>query len=31
MITHNENYASIADRIFNVEDGTLTELGGNAK
>jgi putative ABC transport system ATP-binding protein len=31
MITHNENYASIADRIFNVEDGTVTELGGNAQ
>ncbi len=28
MITHNQNYASYADRVFNVEDGVLTELGG---
>lgn len=28
MITHDQNYASFADRIFNVEDGVLTELGG---
>ena len=28
MITHNQNYASFADRVFNVEDGMLSELGG---
>lgn len=28
MITHNENYASYADRVFSVEDGKVTELGG---
>jgi putative ABC transport system ATP-binding protein len=28
MITHNENYASYADRVFGVEDGEVTELGG---
>jgi len=28
MITHNQNYASYADRVFNVEDGVLAELGG---
>lgn len=28
MITHNENYASFADRVFQVEDGIVTELGG---
>lgn len=28
MITHDQNYASFADRIFNVEDGVVTELGG---
>jgi putative ABC transport system ATP-binding protein len=28
MITHNENYASFADRVFKVEDGIVTELGG---
>lgn len=28
MITHNQNYASYADRVFNVEDGVLSELGG---
>lgn len=28
MITHNENYASYADRVFRVEDGEVTELGG---
>lgn len=27
MITHNQNYASIADRVFNVEDGVVSELG----
>lgn len=28
MITHNQGYASFADRVFNVEDGIVTELGG---
>lgn len=28
MITHNQNFASFADRVFNVEDGVVTELGG---
>jgi putative ABC transport system ATP-binding protein len=28
MITHNQNYASYADRVFNVEDGVMRELGG---
>jgi putative ABC transport system ATP-binding protein len=28
MITHNQNYASYADRVFSVEDGKVTELGG---
>lgn len=28
MITHNQNYASFADRVLNVEDGIVTELGG---
>lgn len=27
MITHNQNYASFADRVFNVEDGVVSELG----
>lgn len=31
MITHNENYASFADRVFNVEDGIVTELGGKGQ
>ncbi|KUO51932.1 MAG: peptide ABC transporter ATP-binding protein [Desulfitibacter sp. BRH_c19] len=31
MITHNENYASVADRIFQVEDGVVTELGGGGR
>jgi len=31
MITHNENYASFADRVFQVEDGVVTELGGGRK
>jgi len=31
MITHNENYASYADRVFQVEDGVVTELGGGGK
>ena len=28
MITHNQSYASYADRVFSVEDGVVTELGG---
>ncbi|MPM12217.1 putative ABC transporter ATP-binding protein YknY [bioreactor metagenome] len=28
MITHNQNYASFADRVFQVEDGIVSELGG---
>lgn len=28
MITHNQSYASFADRVFHVEDGVVTELGG---
>lgn len=28
MITHNYNYASWADRVFQVNDGIVTELGG---
>lgn len=28
MITHDQNYASFADRVFLVEDGIVTELGG---
>lgn len=31
MITHNPNYASFADRVLNVEDGVVTELGGAAQ
>lgn len=31
MITHNQNYASFADRVLNVEDGIVTELGGGAQ
>jgi putative ABC transport system ATP-binding protein len=31
MITHNQNYASFADRVFSVEDGSLAELGGVAE
>ncbi|KUO70421.1 MAG: peptide ABC transporter ATP-binding protein [Clostridia bacterium BRH_c25] len=31
MITHNENYASFADRVFQVEDGAVAELGGGRK
>ena len=31
MITHNENYASYAERVFQVEDGVVTELGGGRK
>lgn len=28
MITHNQSYAAFADRVLNVEDGIVTELGG---
>ena len=28
MITHNQNYATLADRVFQVEDGLVRELGG---
>lgn len=28
MITHNQDYAAYADRVFHVEDGVVTELGG---
>ena len=28
MITHNQNYASFAGRVLNVEDGIVSELGG---
>lgn len=31
MITHNEHYASFADRVFSVEDGLVSELGGKGK
>lgn len=31
MITHNQNYASCADRVFNVVDGLVTELGGTGQ
>jgi len=31
MITHNQSFATFADRIFNVEDGIVTELGGKEK
>jgi predicted ABC-type transport system involved in lysophospholipase L1 biosynthesis ATPase subunit len=31
MITHNENYASFADRVLQVVDGTVTELGVGKK
>lgn len=31
MITHNQNYASYADRVLYVEDGVVTELGGGAQ
>jgi putative ABC transport system ATP-binding protein len=27
MITHNHNYASFADRVFQVNDGMVRELG----
>lgn len=28
MITHNQNLTTFSDRVFHVEDGILTELGG---
>lgn len=28
MITHNQSFASLGDRVFNVEDGSVSELGG---
>ena len=28
MITHNDNLASDADRVFRVTDGHLTDMGG---
>jgi ABC-type lipoprotein export system ATPase subunit len=28
MITHNHAYASVADRVLNMEDGVVTDLGG---
>lgn len=31
MITHNQSYASFADRVLNVEDGIVTDLGGVKK
>ena len=31
MITHNDNLAASADRIFRVSDGVLTELGRKSK
>lgn len=31
MITHNENHASAADRIFHMSDGVLKDLGVSAK
>ena len=30
MITHNQNYASYADRVLRVDDGLVTELGEGA-
>ena len=29
MITHNRNLTASADRVFQVSDGVLTDLGGN--
>ncbi|MDP4108639.1 MAG: ABC transporter ATP-binding protein [Bacillota bacterium] len=29
MITHNQNYAAYADRVLSVEDGVVSQLGGN--
>ncbi len=31
MITHNQDYASFADRVLCVEDGIVKELGGGAR
>lgn len=31
MITHNQNLASLGDRVFNVEDGIVSELGGEVR
>jgi putative ABC transport system ATP-binding protein len=31
MITHNQSYASFADRVLNVKDGVVTELGGTSE
>lgn len=31
MITHNQSYASFADRVLQVEDGAVSELGGERK
>lgn len=31
MITHNQSYASFADRVLEVEDGIVTDLGGVKK
>ena len=31
MITHNPGFASVADRVLNVEDGIVTELGGDSQ
>lgn len=31
MITHNQNFVSLGDRVFNVEDGIVSELGGEIK
>jgi putative ABC transport system ATP-binding protein len=31
MITHNQSYASFAERVLSVEDGVVTELGGGAR
>lgn len=31
MITHNQNFASFADRVLSVEDGVVSELGRNLR
>ena len=31
MITHNQDYASFADRVLHVEDGIVKELGGDVR
>ena len=31
MITHNQSYASFADRVLGVEDGIVADLGGTEK